>query len=100
MKQQDNKKMQSLYEEWLDSGKSRASFAKAHGIAANTFNYWINKFRRSSLVKKTSSFNELLVEAPILVNSNHPTAVIYFPSGVKIELYHQPEVSFLKELVL
>lgn len=100
MKRQDNKKMQSLYEEWLGSGESRAGFAKARGIAANTFNYWINKFQRALLVKKGSNFNELLVEAPILVNSNHPTAVIYFPSGVKMELFNQPEVSFLKELVL
>jgi transposase-like protein len=99
MKQQDRKKMQSLYEQWLESGKSRAGFAKSHGIAANTFNYWINKFQGRPLAKKAGNFNRLSLSTPILVNTSNPTAIIHFPSGAKIELYNQPEVSFLKELV-
>lgn len=100
MKQQDSKKMHSLYKEWLGSGSSRANFAKGHGIAPNTFNYWIKKFGDAPLVKKVSNFNQLSIQAPLLVNSTHPTAVIHYPSGTKIELYGHPEVSFLKELVL
>ena len=99
MKQEDSKQMRSLYEQWLESGESRAGFAKSRGIAANTFNYWVKKFQPAPSVNKASNFNQLAVESPRLVNTINPTAIIHFPSGARIELYHQAEVSFLKELV-
>ncbi len=99
MKQQDKKKMRSLYEEWLGCGESRSGFAKRHGIASNTFNYWVKKFHHVPLVKKSSNFNQLSLEAPLHVNTSPLTAVIYYPSGAKIELYNRAEASFLKELV-
>lgn len=98
MKHQDNKKMHSLYKEWLGSGESRAGFAKGRGIAPNTFNYWIKRFQEAAVVEKVSSFKEVTIKAP--ATAIHPVATIHFVSGVKIELYHQPEASFLKELVL
>ena len=99
MKQQESKKMQSLYEEWLGSGVSRASFARRHGITPNTFSYWIKKFQEAPIVKKANNFDQLSVEVPTLVNSGCPAAVIHFPSGLKIELYGKPEVTFLRDLV-
>lgn len=98
MKQEDTEKMRSLYWQWLATGQSITSFAKAHGYKVSTFSYWIKKFQAPTDVpsKKESGFSKLAFDTPVC--SNQPLMVITYPFGTKIALYSPVSASYLKEL--
>ena len=92
--------MRSLYEQWLTSGQSISSFAKAHGYRVSSFSYWVKKFQTGTPValKKGSGFSKLSVDIPVC--SNQVLTVITYPCGIKIELHIPVSASYLKELAV
>jgi hypothetical protein len=100
MKQQDSKKMRSLYEQWLISGQSKSFFSNKCGLRLSTFNYWIKKFQSVDDPSTTSGkgFSQLAVQEPLPVGSSQAVAIINFPSGIKVELCFPVSALYLKEL--
>ena len=102
MKRQDSKQMRSLYEQRLLSGQSGVVFAREHGLLPSTFNYWVKKFRKKSLVALDPmpgrGFSHVLVDDAAVHHPSQALAVIHFPSGITVELYSVVDVSYLKEL--
>jgi hypothetical protein len=94
--------MHSLYLQWLESGQSKAAFAKAQQIIPTVFYYWVKKFQEqqqsSSPSGSSAGFSLVNVgENPLLPNS-HPVARICYPSGVWVELYGMLDAACLKAL--
>jgi transposase-like protein len=100
MKRQDNNKMRSLYAQWLASGQSISSFARAHGYSVSSFNYWVKKFQTENSValKKEGGFSKIAFDIP--VGTSQVLTVITYPCGIKIELHSPVSTSYLKELAL
>ena len=82
--------MHSYYQSWEVSGMSIKGFAKHHGIPASTFYYWCKKFSDQSATVDDDlvGFTPLPVSsAGNGVSSDHPTAIVRFPTGVSLEWY-------------
>ena len=86
--------MRGLYDEWQSSTQSKSTFARAQNIAPSTFYYWTRKFEQA--FEERPSFQQLRVAGG---PAGQPTAVIYYPSGARLELYGVREASYLKSLV-
>lgn len=86
--------MHSLFEKWLASGKSKASFAKSEGIHPKTFYYWAKKFEQTppapslkatqSTATTQAGFHVLNVGVP---STSPLMAAIEYPGGIRLELY-------------
>lgn len=102
MKRYDEKEMQGLYIQWLESGQSKTSFAKERDIVPTTFYYWTKKFQVQQLFPPPSGrnggFSLLTVQQETKARYGEPVARINFPSGISVDLYGMPEAGFLKDL--
>ncbi len=103
MKRQDEKEMQELYTQWLESGQSKTLFAKERDIVPTTFYYWAKKFQKQELMSSspvgTGGFSPLAVgDSPRFLNGSVAVRINY-PSGISVDLYHTPDEGFLRRLV-
>lgn len=90
--------MHSLYEQWVTSGESLSSFAKARGYSVSSFNYWVKKFQPTTAVASSRKigFSKLVIDKPVCTSDG--LTVITYPSGVKVEIYSAVSAGYLKEL--
>lgn len=103
MKNHDEKEMQGLYIQWLESGQSKTLFAQERDIVPTTFYCWTKKFQKqelmSSLPVRTGGFSPLAVrESPRSLNGSVAVRINY-PSGISVDLYHTPDEGFFRRLV-
>ena len=95
--------MRRLYDQWQSQGISKQAFCKQNGIGYHKFNYWVKKFRPKQITApiQVSGFTQIPFELPVpVLQSQQIFAAIVFPSGIRLDLFATPEVSFLKELIL
>ena len=45
MQQKKKTEMYPLVKKWQQSGQSKLSFSKLHGLKAHTFQYWVKKYK-------------------------------------------------------
>lgn len=96
----DIKKMRHLYKQWQSSGLSKIAFCKQQGIRANTFHYWIKKFRTEDPSGSPKRFSQISIIQPIVAEpKQQAVVVINFPSGMSLELFSPVEASYLKDLL-
>jgi transposase-like protein len=94
-----SKEMRHLYDQWLGSKMSRASFCKQHGLKYTAFQYWVKKFRKedkpASASSQVNGFSRIsITESVDLRKTPQPTIVLTFPSGARLEFFSPVEVSF------
>jgi hypothetical protein len=93
MKNQDRinrqEKMQSLIEQWQDSGKTQQLFCQEHNLTYTTFYYWLRRYRRGL---DESSF------LPIEISSGSHIEIRY-PGGVVLQLPAATRLSTVKQLL-
>jgi transposase-like protein len=99
-----SKKMRRLYQDWLTGNMSKASFCRQHKIKYSTFHYWIKKLSKEDSPAVASfqenGFSQISISEPIATShSLQPSAVLTFPSGVRLELFAPLEAGFLKSLL-
>jgi hypothetical protein len=100
MKRTEEKTISILLKEWQTCGESVTIFAKRKGIMRSTFYYWIRKHQMLPLKKgPTGGFQSIIVDEQDIPNTTHPTAVIHYPSGARLELHTPLKASFLRLLV-
>lgn len=102
MKRHDQEKMRILYQEWKESGKRQSDFATGKGIRADTFYYWTSKFRKessSAVVEQSVGFSPIAIADSRIESESHPTAVIHYPSGARLEIHAPLEAQFIKTLI-
>lgn len=90
------------YQEWLSGSMSIKSFCKEKEIKHSTFHYWIKKFRQqeASSPKQDKGFSRITLTASAQrVPGQQPSAILHFPSGVRMELFAPPDTHLLKELL-
>lgn len=99
MKRQEEKEMKMLYQEWIESGKSKAEFASEKGIVRTTFYYWVSKFCKQEIQPVSKGGFSLLAVGD---NSSgpvcRPVACIKYPSGLLVELYEGVTADFIRKL--
>lgn len=83
--------MQSIIEQWEQSGQSQRAFAQANNINYYTFRYWIEKLYKKEL---HSGF----IELPN-VSSGNSAICLRYPNGVELLLPGQTPLSTLKGLI-
>ena len=100
------RKVQEMFrvvERFRDSGLTQKSFCKTEGVALSTLQYWISRYKKQNRQNQQSGsgFPELFVE--LKPQSSKPsfsnTIVVSYPSGVKLTLHKDVDVTLLKELI-
>ena len=102
MKKHHQKDMYRFYQEWLSGTMSIKSYCQQKGIKHSTFHYWLKKFRQQDLssTAEDKGFSRISISSSIsLAQNQQPSAVLSFPSGVRLEFFMPVEPSFLKELL-
>ncbi len=99
MKQRDENKMLSLYNQWLASGQSKKGFSAAHGLRSGTFHYWVKKFQNKTAVPAVpvagGGFDRLPIEGNALGAKTHALAIVNFPTGISVEFYSPLDAGLL-----
>lgn len=90
-RQERQKQMQSLVEEWMQSSYSQRQFARHYQINVNTFRYWIHKMRSD----QTSS--DGFVELPL--PTSDPQLCVRYPNGVEVFLPASTSPQTLQTLI-
>ena len=96
-------KMFRVVERFRDSGLTQKSFCKTEGVALSTLQYWISRYKKQKPRNQPSGsgcgelFVELKPQSSMPSFSN--TIVVSYPSGVKLTLHKDVDVTFLKELI-
>ncbi len=98
MKRQEEKEMKMLYQEWIESGKSKAEFANEKGIVRTTFYYWVSKFCKQEIQPVSKGGFSLLAVGDSPVSVCRPVACIKYPSGLLVELYEGVTADFIRKL--
>lgn len=88
--------MYAHYRNWEASGQSQIGYCNTSGLAFAKFNYWVRKFRTSSLPVSHGSSGFVAVE---LAPSCTPVLEISHKSGHRISFYRTVEACFIKELL-
>jgi hypothetical protein len=97
--------MRHLYDQWLSSKVSKASFCRQHELHYTTFHYWIKKFIQEdspiATLGQDNGFSRISISEPLIAadQHTHPSAVLNFPSGVRLELFMPMDASFIKSLL-
>ena len=98
MKRHSEQEMKKLYQEWLESGKSKTEFADSVGLVRTTFYYWAKKF--SAVEESSPSGNGFqLLDTRSPIGRGRILAHIHYPSGVSLELYEGVSAEYLKALL-
>ena len=79
-----------LLAQWKESGKTRKQFCEEQGINYGTFATW----PRETTQVKTAAFKEIKLDR----TDNIPFAHIYFPNGIRIELFQSVSSEYLRSL--
>lgn len=97
--------MRHLYDQWLSSKASKASFCRQHELHYTTFHYWIKKFTREDSPVATpgqdNGFSRISISEPLIAADQEPrpSAVLSFPSGVRLEIFMPMDACFIKSLL-
>jgi hypothetical protein len=82
-------KMQTIVNQWQESGKSQAEFARNNQLNLHCFRYWVSKFRKEG---GGPGF--------IALDGFVPGQIcLHYPNGVELLLPAQTPVSVLKGLI-
>jgi hypothetical protein len=100
----NSKEMRHLYDQWLESKMSRASYCRQQELKYTAFQYWVKKFRKEDKPVPASSqekgFSRISITEPINSGpSQQPTTILILPSGARLEFFSPVEASFLKSLL-
>jgi len=99
MKTHDKIRKAQLLKEWQSTGQSKSGFATRHGIGHSTFYHWTKNLKsQSSINQPPKGFQSITIKEDISIPGK-PTAIIHYPSGIKLELYDQLDPRFVKALV-
>lgn len=83
---------------WKRSGLSKSKFCQENSLSYHGFNYWLRKFNSDN--PTTISENNFLILHPEEGKDNSGKFLeIHFPSGVKMVLPANVDISFLKNLL-
>lgn len=82
--------MRHLYDQWLNSEVSKASFCREYHLHYTTFHYWIKKFSQEDSPKVSpgqhNGFSQISFPQPHVSEQDHlHSAVLTFPSGERLE---------------
>lgn len=92
--------MRHLYDQWLNSEVSKASFCREHKLHYSTFHYWIKKFAQEDSPGQDNGFSRISFTQPLVSGQElRPSAVLTFPSGERLEFFTPVEASYLKSLL-
>lgn len=100
MRRTDKKVIERLIKEWQASGESKSGFAASKGISPNTFYYWTKKHQPFRLKQEPKNgFQPIIIDEPSILGHGHPTAVIHYPSGTRLEFHTPLDGTLLKFLI-
>lgn len=87
-------KWQELFNEWKQSGLTRAAFCRKHKLAVSTFDYWRRRIRERSRSKSE------LVKVSVNQPSKHNTKLILeLPGGIRLDIPSDYCSDHLKRLI-
>lgn len=98
MKRQSEQEMKKMYQEWLESGKSKSEFADSVGLVRTTFYYWAKKFSTGEEFSSSGNGFQLL-DTGSPIGRGRILAHIHYPSGVSLELYEGVSAEYLRVLL-
>ena len=79
--------MQSLIEQWKESGKTQQAFCQERDLAFTTFYYWLKRYRRQV---DESSFLPVEISSGSHIEIRYPDGVILqLPAGIKLSALKQ-----------
>ena len=81
-----SEQMYPLVAQWQGSGQSKRQFCADHGLNLHTFNYWLDKYRRSHRPTTDSNFLAVSVAPSATLP---PTGVhLRYLNGVELHVHH------------
>ena len=100
----NSKEMRQLYDQWLSGSINKALFCRQHKINYTTFHYWVKKFRKEDALSpacfQDKGFSRIPITEPTVSDQSIlPSAVLTFPSGIRLEFFFPVEASYLKKLL-
>ncbi|MCM4156149.1 MULTISPECIES: IS66 family insertion sequence element accessory protein TnpA [Christiangramia] len=78
--------MRKLVDNYYESGQSRSSFARNHGISKGKLCYWIQKFPKEQVIKPAKSNFVSLSADPSTTPTSSRSMHIRLGNGVEIEI--------------
>ena len=90
-RQERQKQMQSLVEEWMQSSYSQRQFARHYHINIHTFRYWIQKMRNEQ------ASSDEFVELPL--PPSEAQLCVRYPNGVEVFLPASTSARTLQTLI-
>ncbi len=94
-KQEKQELMFSLVEKLNRKELSRKEILDQYNISRDSFQYWINKYRRLKEEESTNSFVCLNVKG----EAKQEDIIIHYPNGVSISLANEANISLVKSLI-
>ena len=97
-KRNQEKIMYSLVKQWINGTQYKKEFCAEHTINKNTFNYWLQKFRKKQKQSSKSNFIELKISDKI-PTSNSKTIRLTYPNGVLAEISADTNIDIIRSLI-
>lgn len=94
-RQERQKQMRSLFEQWKQSNYSQRKFAILHQININTFRYWIIKFQKED--SSPEGFVELTPHSS--ASESQEQLCLRYPNGVELFMPVSTPPQMLQELI-
>lgn len=103
MQQKKKTEMYPLVKKWQQSGQSKLSFSRSHGVKTHTFHYWVKKYElehsTNSCQEQSNNFIPLLVSGQSFATSSNSELTLSYPNGVRLVLSSQVTVDYLLNLI-
>jgi transposase-like protein len=99
MERRDKTFYQELYQEYLDSGLNKSTFALYRGINRYTFYYWCKKLEASGDLPPELNGSFKRISAPAQSDGAVPFLKVTLPSGTSVTFYERIRLEELKGLL-
>jgi hypothetical protein len=95
--QQRQQQMYEFVEQYKKSGQSKEKFCKEKSINLHTFEYWYQKFRKSTEVEKFIEIKPTRQNS--IIQNTGQTIKLSYPNGIVAEIPTDTKIEIIQSLI-
>ena len=90
---------EALLDAFERSGQSGVAFCRQHGLKYPTFATWVQKRKRQPAPIRSTTFAEVILEAPLGQSGESPGLSVMLPDGSRIDIACRSQLPWAAELL-